>query len=108
MNTILKRVIAMMLCFVMVAGFLPAGAFATENGETGASGATEVTTEPTQAASEDTEASAEVTESDVIAVTGITLDVTALEVGVGELPVTLTATVLPEDATDATVTWTSS
>lgn len=44
----------------------------------------------------------------MIAVTGIALDVTELEVGVGELPMTLTATVLPGDAADKTVTWTSS
>ena len=49
-----------------------------------------------------------IVEPEVIAVSDITLDETSLEVGVGELPMTLTATVLPEDATDKTVTWTSS
>lgn len=131
MNTILKRVISLVLCIVLVAGYLPAGALAAENGET-VTVATEVTTEPTQAASEETEAlsestkatepsteatepstettepSTEAAEPEVIAVTGITLDVTELEVGVGELPMTLTATVLPGDAADKTVTWTSS
>jgi len=56
--------------------------------------------------SEDVEDSEE--EDSAVAVTGITLDVTALEVCVGAEPVTLTATVTPEDATDKTVTWTSS
>lgn len=149
MNTILKRVISLMLCFVLVAGYLPAGAFAAETGETVTS---EVTTEPTGTASTETTGAAEATtapatvpttiateaptegttapaeetepstegsepsteateatEPAVIAVTGITLDVTELEVGMGESePVKLTATVTPEDATDKTVTWTSS
>ena len=56
--------------------------------------------------SEDVEDSEE--EDAAVAVTGITLDVHELEVPVGTLPVTLTATVTPEDATDKTVTWTSS
>lgn len=84
-----KRVIALLLSFVLLTGMLPVGALATE-------------TEPTVTAT------TEATEPEVIAVTGIALDQTALEVGVGELPITLTATVLPEDATDKTVTWTSS
>ena len=146
MNTILKRVISLVLCFVLVAGYLPTDVLAAETGETVTAEATEVTTEPPQAASEETEAplestdatepsseatepskkatepsaeatepsteatepSTEATEPDVIAVTGITLDKTTVEVGVGELPMTLVATVLPEDATDKTVTWTSS
>jgi len=122
MNTILKRVISLVLCIVLTASCLPASAFAAENGETVATEATETATEPTQTASEETEApsestepstestepSTETTEPEVIAVTGITLDKTELTVGVGELPMTLTATVMPEDATDKTVTWTSS
>jgi uncharacterized protein YjdB len=43
----------------------------------------------------------------VIPATGITLDKTAAELTEGET-LTLTATVTPEDATDKTVTWTSS
>lgn len=43
----------------------------------------------------------------VIAVTGIELDQSALALNVGETA-TLTATVTPDDATDKTVTWTSS
>ena len=69
--------------------------------------ATEPSTKATEPSTEVTEPSTEATEPEVIAVTSITLDQTALEVGVGELPVILTATVLPEDATDKTVTWTS-
>ena len=42
-----------------------------------------------------------------VAVTGITLDPTTLTINVGDAPVTLTATVKPDDATDKTVTWTS-
>ena len=102
MNTILKRVISLVLCFVLVAGFLPTGVLAAETGETVTTEATKVTTEPTQ------EASPEATEPEVIPVTGITLDRTALEVGVGAEPVTLVATVTPEDATDKNVTWASS
>ena len=45
--------------------------------------------------------------SKVIAVTGITLDKTAVELVEGE-SVTLVATVSPENATDKSVTWTSS
>ena len=160
MNTTLKRVISLMLCFVLAASCLPVGAFAAEDGETVAAEVTEEATEPAQVTSEETEApsesteatepsteatepsiestepsteatapsteatepssevtepsseatepSAEATEPAEIAVTGITLDVTALEVGVGAEPVTLTATVTPEDATNKTVTWTSS
>lgn len=42
-----------------------------------------------------------------VSVTGVELDVTELELEVGQTAV-LTATVLPEDATDKTVTWLSS
>ena len=70
--------------------------------------APEPSTEATEPSTEATEPSTEATEPAVVAVTGITLDQIAVEVGVGELPMTLTATVLPEDATDKTVTWTSS
>ena len=146
MNTTMKRVLSLLLCFVLATSYLPVGAFATETGETVVTEATEVTTAPTETSEETeatsapteaptepsteatepsteatepsteatepsteaTEPSTEVTEPEVVAVTGITLDRTALEVGVGELPMTLTATVLPEDATDKTVTWISS
>ena len=42
-----------------------------------------------------------------IAVTSITLNETTLEKKLGDVAVTLTATVKPDDATDKTVTWTS-
>ena len=42
-----------------------------------------------------------------VSVTGVELDVTEIELEVGQTAV-LTATVLPEDATDKTVTWSSS
>ena len=44
----------------------------------------------------------------IVLVQSVTLGKTELVLVVGEADVTLTATVLPEDATDATVTWTSS
>lgn len=43
-----------------------------------------------------------------VAVTGITLDQTELVIAVGDAPVQLVATVSPDNATDKTVTWTSS
>ena len=133
-----KRAIALLLSLVLLMGMLPVGAMATETEPTVAATtevtepstettapsteatepsteatapsteATEPSTEATEPSTEATEPSTEATEPKVIAVTGITLDQIALEVGVGELPMTLTATVLPEDATDKTVTWTSS
>ncbi len=117
MNTMMRKVIAFLLCFVLFAGCLPANVWATESATEGTttSEATEVTTAPTQAASEGTEEPSEstepstaATEPEVIGVTGITLDVTNLEVGVGAEPVTLTATVTPENVTNKTVTWASS
>ena len=168
----MKRILALFLCLVTLAGVLPVSAFATEDlggfsipggdeaasedgslggfvipdgkaeeeeaeqpdgddettdvlagsdfqassydaGATIVSGLlqqiTEFSKEVTEPSSEATEPSTEVTEPDKIAVTGITLDKTELELGVGEQEsVTLTATVLPEDATDKTVIWTSS
>ena len=63
MNTILKRAISLMLCFVLAAGYLPVGTFATEEGETVATEATEVTTELNQEPSEENEAPSEPTEA---------------------------------------------
>ena len=100
-SSLSQRVIALLLSFVLLTGMLPVGAMATETQSTMA------TTEATVPSTEATEPSTEATEPEVIAVTGITLDQAVLEVGVGELPIILTATVLPEDATDKTVTWTS-
>lgn len=188
MNTMLKRIVSLILCLVMVAGYMPVNAHADESGETVAAAAAEATTEPSavetaeETAAETTEETeseksgksvksgkheknekhgkpekeekpgkpehekpeqettpvteatvpvteatvpatteatvpvteetvpetSEETEPTVIAVTGITLDQTALEVGVGAVDLALTATVQPEDATDKTVTWTSS
>ncbi len=62
MNTILKRVISLLLCFVMIAGYMPANALAEETGETVTVETTEVTAEKTEAASEETEAPSESTE----------------------------------------------
>ena len=137
----MKRILALLLCLVMLVGVLPVSAFAApgNNGkgpdkpgtvetvpvteetvapseettpvteETAApSEETTPVTEETTAPSEETTPVTEETEPPVVAVSGITLDQTALEVGVGAEPVTLVATVLPEDATDKTVTWTSS
>ena len=75
--------------------------------EENSEGATEERTEGVTEEEKETAAS-ETTTPEVIAVTGITLDQTTLEVGVGAEPVILTATVLPEDAADKTVTWSSS
>ncbi len=46
MNTMLKRIVSMFLCFVLVAGYLPAGALAAETEETVVTAAAEATTEP--------------------------------------------------------------
>lgn len=43
-----------------------------------------------------------------VAVTGVTLDKTSAEMTVGSETLTLTATVAPDNATDKTVTWTTS
>lgn len=59
MNTTMKRVLALILCFVLATSYLPVGAFATESGETAATVAAEAATEPTTAASEETEATTE-------------------------------------------------
>ena len=115
MNMILKRVISLLLCFVLATSCLPVSAFAAENGETTAAeatepstGATEPSTGATEPSTEASKPSSEPTEDAVIAVTGIALDRSALEVAVGAVDMTLTATVLPENATDKTVSWTSS
>ena len=143
MNTMLKRIISLLLCLVLTVGYMPVSVLAAENDETIVTETTEPSTEATEPSTEATEPSTEATEPSseatdpsteatvpsagvakasletedsaleetdpaVIAVTGITLDRTALEAVVGQLPETLYATVLPEDATDKTVTWTSS
>jgi len=171
----MRRVLALVLCFVMLVGMLPAGALAAENETEPVTLVTEAPTDPAgQAQNEDSEGNGQgqseeptqqptekpadeptgdaaddaaddaagdvdgdaagdadddaagaapgageqdptdaapteaPSEPEEIAVTGITLDRTELEVGVGELPIQLVATVLPEDATDKTVTWESS
>ncbi len=44
----------------------------------------------------------------IINVTGVTLDITALTLSIGGAEGTLTATVAPDDATDKSITWSSS
>lgn len=85
----------------------PEGTTAPSSEATDPEGTTAPSSEPTEPEGT-TAPSSEPTDPEEIAVTGITLDVHELEVPVGTLPVTLTATVTPEDATDKTVTWTSS
>ena len=63
MNTILKRVLSMMLCLVLATSNLPVNALAAENGETVTSEATEVSMDQTQATPEETEASSEEAEA---------------------------------------------
>ena len=46
MNTMLKRIVSMFLCFVLVAGYLPAGALAAETEETVVTAAAEATNAP--------------------------------------------------------------
>ena len=85
MNALLKRVICLMLCCVMVAGYLPVGTFATENGETVTTEATEVITELSQETSEDPSDSEDTPEAPSEgAVTDTTLDQTLLKTGVNE------------------------
>ena len=85
MNALLKRVICLMLCCVMVAGYLPVGTFATENGETVTTEATEVITELPQKTSEDPSDSEDTPEAPSEgAVTDTTLDQTLLKTGVNE------------------------
>ena len=62
MNTMMKRVISLILCFVPVVGYVPVGTFAAEDVEPVAS-TTEVTTDPTQPSSEETETPSETTEA---------------------------------------------
>ena len=62
MNTILKKVVSLILCFVLVIGYVPTSAIATETGETVTTETTAVTTETTGESSEETEAPSESTE----------------------------------------------
>ena len=61
MNTILKRIVALVLCVVMIAGYMPVNAFADGTGETVAAAAAEATTEPSVVAAAE-EPAAETTE----------------------------------------------
>jgi len=144
MSKITKRILALVLCLVMLVGVMPVGTLAEDTveettlvtepedttapsseatdpsepeGTTAPSSEPEGTTAPSSEPTNPSEPEGTTapsseptgsTESAVVAVTGITLDVTALDVCVGAEPVTLTATVTPEDATDKTVTWKSS
>ena len=111
MNTLMKRVISLILCFVLMTSCLPIGAIAQENGDQPSEGLvqdTDPSEEPTDPSEESSEPSEESSEPVVESVPGIALDVTSLKVRVGDEPVTLTATVTPEDAADVAITWTSS
>ena len=90
-----SKLLALVLCFVVLAAMLLIGVLVAEPETEPASLVTEAST---QAPSE----------PETIAVTGIIMDQTELNVDVGEPPIQLIATVLPEDATDKAVTWTSS
>ena len=91
------RLLALLLAFVMTFSLLPTVAWAADNDCSAANdGSVTWSNDPLNAA------------MGIVAVAGITLDKSALSLTAGGETATLTATVLPEDATDKTVTWSSS
>ena len=91
------RLLALLLAFVMTFSLLPTMAWAADNDCSAANdGSVTWSNDPLNAA------------MGIVAVAGITLDKSALSLTAGGETATLTATVLPEDATDKTVTWSSS
>jgi len=91
------RLLSLLLAFVMTFSLLPTMAWAADNDCSAANdGSVTWSNDPLNAA------------MGIVAVAGITLDKSALSLTAGGETATLTATVLPEDATDKTVTWTSS
>lgn len=96
------KAVALLLSLMMVLTMVPSIAFA-EEGDRGGTGepVSEAEKDATENENQDPETPAE------IAVTGITLDKTEVTVEVKKTE-KLTATVSPENATDKTVTWTSS
>ena len=92
-----KRIVSLLLAFVMTFSLLPTMAWAADNDCSAADdGSVTWSNDPLNAA------------MGIVAVAGITLDKSALSLTAGGETATLTATVLPEDATDKTVTWSSS
>ena len=102
----MRRILALIMCVVMLVGYMPVSAHATE--DTGVAAETPVVASDVPSEEPSSEASGETTEPETVAVTGITLNPTELVVPVGEPNMALTVTVLPENATDKTVTWSSS
>ena len=102
----MRRILALVMCVVMLVGYMPVSAHAT--GDTGAAAETPVVASDVPSEEPSSEASGETTEPETVAVTGITLNPTELVVPVDEPNMALTVTVLPENATDKTVTWHSS
>ncbi len=91
------RLLALLLAFVMTFSLLPTMAWAADNDCSAANdGSVTWSNDPLNAA------------MGIVAVAGITLDKSALSLTAGGETATLTATVLTEDATDKTVTWSSS
>lgn len=91
------RLLALLLAFVMTFSLLPTMAWAADNDCSAADdGSVTRSNDPLNAA------------MGIVAVTGITLDKSELSLTAGGETATLTATVLPEDAADKTVTWSSS
>ena len=91
------RLLALLLAFVMTFSLLPTMAWAADNDCSAADdGSVTWSNDPLNAA------------MGIVPVAGITLDKSELSLTAGGETATLTATVLPEDATDKTVTWSSS
>ena len=91
------RLLALLLAFVMTFSLLPTMAWAADNDCSAADdGSVTWSNDPLNAA------------MGIVPVAGITLDKSELSLTAGGETATLTATVLPEDAMDKTVTWTSS
>lgn len=91
------RLLALLLAFVMTFSLLPTMAWAADNDCSAADdGSVTWSNDPLNAA------------MGIVPVAGITLDKSELSLTAGGETATLTATVLPEDAADKTVTWSSS
>ena len=122
-----KRIVSLLLAFVMTFSLLPTMAWAADNDCSAADDGsvtwpydadTTTLTISDKGAMKDYanvsstpwnayKASVSVNQ-ETVAVTGVSLNAEELNLTVGEYPVTLVATVEPENAADKTVTWTSS